>query len=92
MAAPAREPQPIVHIPAWLWLVLSAIISMTITAGTGFIASASAVTPGSSLPMFTVIVIIVGGLVQAAKDIRTYISPNPISSTRKKAVEPGPPA
>ena len=89
MAAPAREPQPIVHIPAWLWLVLSAIISMTITAGTGFIASASAVAPGGSLPLFTVIVIIVGGLVQAAKDIRTYISPSPTGRTIKKTSESG---
>ena len=92
MAAPAREPQPIVHIPAWLWLVLSALISLIITAGTGFIASASVVKPGESLPLFAVIVIIVGGLVQSAKDVRTYIAPSITNRPKKSSDAPGPPA
>lgn len=68
---------PLIHIPPWLWLVLSALISFTITAGTALMAAASSLTPGTSLTTFSLLVIGVGGLIQVAKDIKTFIAPWP---------------
>ena len=69
--------QPIIYIPPWLWLVLSALLSLLITAGTGFVAAASALSPGTTLPTFSIIVILVGGVMQGAKDVKTFIAPSP---------------
>ena len=75
MADPSPD-HPMIQIPAWLWLVLSALISFVITSGTSLMAAASSLTPGTELTTLSLVVIIAGGVIQAAKDVRTFIAPS----------------